>query len=52
MIVIPCHYKLEYVEWRDRGKDGSGAPVNIYPSSSDIMTKQLEGQIIKIGYKW
>ena len=32
--IIPCYYKLEYVEWRDRGKDGSGAPVNIYPSSS------------------
>ena len=31
--IIPCYYKLEYVEWRDRGKDGSGAPVNIYPSS-------------------
>ena len=30
--VIPCYYKLEYVEWKDRGKDGSGAPVNIYPS--------------------
>ena len=43
MIVIPCHYKLEYVEWRDRGKDGSGAPVNIYPSSSDIMTKTTRG---------
>ena len=43
VIVIPCHYKLEYVEWRDRGKDGSGAPVNIYPSSSDIMTKTSRG---------
>ena len=43
VIVIPCHYKLEYVEWRDRGKDGSGAPVNIYPSSSDIMTKTTRG---------
>ena len=21
--VIPCYYKLEYVEWKDRGKDGS-----------------------------
>ena len=41
--VIPCYYKLEYVEWKDRGKDGSGAPVNIYPSSSDIMTKTTRG---------
>ena len=36
--VIPCHYKLEYIEWRDRG-EGSGAPVAIHSSSSDIMTK-------------
>ena len=36
--VIPCHYKLEYVEWKDRGV-GLGAPVAVYPSSSDIMTK-------------
>ena len=36
--VVPCHYKLEYIEWRDRG-DGSGAPVAIHSSSSDIMTK-------------
>ena len=41
--VIPCYYKLEYVEWKDRGKDGSGAPVNIYPSSSDIITKTTRG---------
>ena len=36
--VLPCHYKLEYIEWQDRG-EGSGAPVAIHPSSSDIMTK-------------
>ena len=36
--VAPCHYKLEYIEWRDRG-EGSGAPVAIHSSSSDIMTK-------------
>ena len=36
--VIPCFYKLEYIEWRDRG-EGLGAPVNIYPSSSDIISK-------------
>ena len=45
--VIPCYYKLEYVEWKDRGKDGSGAPVNIYPSSSDIMTKTTRGADFK-----
>ena len=36
--VIPAFYKLEYVEWKDRG-DGPGAPVAIYDSSSDIMSK-------------
>ena len=36
--VVPCHYKLEYIEWKERG-EGSGAPVAIHPSSSDIMTK-------------
>ena len=36
--VIPCFYKLEYIEWKDRG-DGPGAPVAIYDSSSDVMSK-------------
>ena len=36
--VSPCFYKLEYIEWKDRG-EGLGAPVNIYDSSSDIMSK-------------
>ena len=36
--VIPCFYKLEYIEWKDRG-EGLGAPINIYDSSSDIMSK-------------
>ena len=36
--VNPCYYKLEYVEWKDRG-EGPGAPVAIYDSSSDIMSK-------------
>ena len=38
MKVIPCFYKLEYIEWRDRDK-GSVAPVNVYPADSDIMSK-------------
>ena len=37
--VIPCFYKLEYIEWKDRGMEGSSAPVNIYPADSDIMSK-------------
>ncbi len=40
--IIPCHYKLEYIEWRDRG-EGSGAPVAIHSSSSDIMAKTTRG---------
>jgi hypothetical protein len=36
--VIPCFYKLEYIEWKDRG-EGIGAPIAIYDSSSDIMSK-------------
>ena len=40
--VLPCFYKLEYVEWQNIG-EGSGAPVNIYPSSSDILSKTTRG---------
>ena len=36
--VIPCFYKLEYIQRKDRG-EGLGAPVAIYDSSSDIMSK-------------
>ena len=36
--VIPCAYQRQYIEWMDRGK-GTGAPVNIHPVSSDIMSK-------------
>ena len=36
--VIPCHYKLEFVEWQDKG-EGAGAPVAIHPASSDILSK-------------
>jgi len=44
--VIPCHYKLEYIEWRDRG-DGPGAPVTIHPSSSDILSQTTRGADFK-----
>ena len=40
--VIPCYYKLEYIEWKDRDK-GAVEPVNVYPSDSDIMTKTTRG---------
>ena len=36
--VIPAAYVRQYIEWAPRGS-GSGAPINIYPSSSDILSK-------------
>jgi len=36
--VVPRFYKLEYIEWKDRG-EGSGGPVQIHDSSSDIMSQ-------------
>jgi hypothetical protein len=40
--VVPCHYRLEYQEWSDYGT-GSGRPENIYPDTSDILTKTTQG---------
>ena len=40
--VVPCYYKLEYIEWKDRDK-GAVAPVNVYPADSDIMSKTTRG---------
>ena len=34
--VIPCYYKREYVEWRDRG-EGTSAPVAIHSVDSGII---------------
>ena len=36
--VIPCAYIRQYIEWEPRGS-GKGAPVAIYPSTSDILSK-------------
>jgi len=36
--VIPCSYTRQYIEWMDRDK-GTGAPVNIYPSDSNILSQ-------------
>jgi len=36
--VVPCYYKLEYLEWPDR-QEGANAPVNTYPADSDILSK-------------
>ena len=34
--VIPCYYKREYVEWKERG-ESLGAPVAIHSTDSDIV---------------
>ncbi len=38
IIVIPCAYVRQYIEWTKRG-EGSGAPVAIYPATSDILSR-------------
>jgi hypothetical protein len=38
MLVIPCAYVRQYIEWAPRGS-GSGAPINIYPATSDILSR-------------
>jgi hypothetical protein len=38
VVVVPCSYVRQYVEWAPRGS-GSGAPVAIHPATSDILTK-------------
>ena len=40
--VVPCYYKLEYIEWKDREK-GAVAPINVYPADADIMSKTTRG---------
>jgi hypothetical protein len=37
--VIPAAYIRQYIEWAPRGTGSSGAPVNIYSASSDILSK-------------
>ena len=36
--VIPCSYIRQYIEWAPRGQ-GSGGPANIYPATSDILSR-------------
>jgi hypothetical protein len=43
LLVIPCAYERKFIEWAPRGQ-GSGGPVNIYPATSDIMTKTFRKQ--------
>ena len=36
--VIPCAYVRQYIEWAPRGS-GSGAPITVYPATSDILSR-------------
>jgi hypothetical protein len=38
VVVIPCAYVRQYIEWAPRGS-GSGAPINIHPATSDILSR-------------
>lgn len=38
ILVVPCAYIRQYIEWAPRGQ-GSGAPVHIYPATSDILSQ-------------
>ena len=44
--VIPCFYKREYIEWKDRG-EGSGAPVAIHAGTSSIINEATRDTINK-----
>ena len=46
MLVVPCHFKLEYQEWADYGT-GSGRPENIFGDDSDILTKTTKDNMGK-----
>ena len=38
LTVVPCAYVRQYIEWAPRGS-GSGAPITIYPATSDILSR-------------
>jgi hypothetical protein len=38
ILVVPCSYVRQYIEWAPRGQ-GSGAPIHVYPATSDILTQ-------------
>jgi hypothetical protein len=38
ILVVPTAYVRQYIEWAPRGS-GSGAPMGIYPATSDILSK-------------
>jgi hypothetical protein len=38
VLVVPTAYVRQYIEWAPRGS-GGGAPLTVYPSTSDILSK-------------
>ena len=38
ILVVPTAYVRQYIEWAPRGS-GSGAPIGIYPSTSDVLSR-------------
>jgi hypothetical protein len=41
VLVLPCYYERKYIEWAPRGS-GSGAPVNTFQATSDILSKTFK----------
>ena len=39
LVVVPTAYVRQYIEWAPRGSGSSGAPVQIYPATSDILSR-------------
>ena len=45
--VVSCAYVRQYIEWAPRGS-GSGAPIAIYPATSDILTNTANHYVMVI----
>ena len=39
IVVVPTAYVRQYIEWAPRGSASSGAPVQVYPATSDILSR-------------
>ena len=46
IIVVPCAWVKQYVEWNDIGT-GSGGPVRIYDANSDILSQTVRDEFNK-----
>lgn len=47
--VIPCAYVRQYIEWAPRGQ-GSGAPIAVYPATSDILSRTVRDKTTNKDY--